>query len=120
MGRVVSGQKELGTAEAFSEYKRHLHAALRKGQRYTAIINTLMHGFGYVSEGMSRDEKGYFLDMLELYREDRIPLAAVRETLRGLVVRFDVKYLKDQYFFEPYPRELVIGFEPNRKRELWR
>jgi len=120
MGRMVTSQKETGVEEAFREYRKHLSSAFKKGQRYTAIINTLMHGFGYVSENMSREEKGHFLDMLELYREDRIPLVAVRETLKALVIRFDVEYLKDQYFFEPYPVELLRGYEPNRGRDLWK
>ena len=120
MGRVVSSQKQTGVEEAFIQYGKHLSDAFRKGQRYTSVINALMHGFGYVSGELSKDEKGHFLDMLELYREDRVPLSAVRETLKGLIIRFDVAYLKEQYFFEPYPVGLVRGYEPNRGRDLWK
>jgi uncharacterized protein YbgA (DUF1722 family)/uncharacterized protein YbbK (DUF523 family) len=120
LGRIVATQKEKGITAAFSAYAEGLSQALAKGPKHTNIINTMMHAFGYVSEGISPDERAHFLDMIALYREDRIPFSACRELLRSLANRFDVEYLKDQYFFEPYPVSLVVGYEPHRGRDLWK
>jgi uncharacterized protein YbgA (DUF1722 family)/uncharacterized protein YbbK (DUF523 family) len=120
LGRIVATQKDTGIGAAFSAYAEGLSKALAKGPKHTNIINTMMHAFGYVSEGISPDERAHFLDMIALYREDRIPFSACRELLRSLANRFDVEYLKDQYFFEPYPVSLVVGYEPHRGRDLWK
>jgi uncharacterized protein YbgA (DUF1722 family)/uncharacterized protein YbbK (DUF523 family) len=120
LGRIVARQKEMGAQAAFDSYAEGFSKALSKGPKHTNIINTLMHAFGYVSAGISADERSHFMDMLALYREDRVPLSACREVLRSLVIRFDVGYLKDQYLFEPFPIHLATGYDPKRERELWR
>lgn len=120
MGKIVADQKDIGTDKAWDQYFRLLKEALSKGSRFTNHINVLQHCFGYVSDELSGEEKGFFLDLLDAYRDDRIPLSTCKEVLRGHVIRFNVSYLLDQVYFRPYPLELTPGFEPKRDRELWR
>jgi uncharacterized protein YbgA (DUF1722 family)/uncharacterized protein YbbK (DUF523 family) len=120
MGRVVSSQKELGINDAIRQYHELLGSALVKGPRYTSHINVLMHCFGFVSSELTDDEKRFFLDSVEMYRDDRIPLSSLKTMVNSWIVRFNVKYLKDQYYFDPYPLELVEKIDKKRDRELWK
>jgi uncharacterized protein YbgA (DUF1722 family)/uncharacterized protein YbbK (DUF523 family) len=120
LGRMVASQKEEGIDRSWELYSDHLSKAMSKGARYTSHINVLSHCFGYISGRLGEDERGFYLDLLDSYRDDRVPLSTCKEVLRSMIIRFDVEYLKDQYYFRPYPIELAPGYEPKRKRELWR
>jgi len=120
MGRIVSSQKALGLKEAFSQYREHLSRAMAKGPRYTSMINTMMHCFGYVSKDLMPRERSFFLDSLDMYREERTSLETVRELMMGYIVRFDVEYLKDQTIFGPYPAQLVRSCGQDRDRDFWK
>lgn len=120
MGRIVSNQKETGIGEAIKQYEQLLGKALSKGPDYTSHINVMMHCFGYVSSELSKDEKDFFMDSLDLYRDDRIPLTTLKSMINSWILRFKVKYLLDQYYFEPYPVELIRSIDGKRERELWK
>jgi uncharacterized protein YbgA (DUF1722 family) len=120
MGRIVSDQKDLGMEKAISRYSELLSIAMEKGARYTSHINVLTHCYGYISKELSSEERDFFSDSIEMYRDDRIPLTSVKTIVRSWIIRFNVKYLLDQYYFEPYPMELVSGFDEKRDRELWK
>jgi uncharacterized protein YbgA (DUF1722 family) len=120
MGRIVADQKETGIEETWSLYFDRLTDTLEKGASYTDHINVLQHCFGYISKELNPDEKGFFLDLLEAFRDDRVPLSTCKEVLRGYIIRFKVEYLTDQVYFRPYPVELAPGYDPKRDRELWK
>lgn len=120
MGRIVSKQKSLGIDDAKKKYGSFLSEILSRGASYKDHINVLMHCFGYVSDKLERAEKDFFLDSLDLYRDDRTPLIALKSLLRSWITRFDVSYLEEQYYFKPYPIELVEKVDGKRDRELWK
>ncbi|MFW3146100.1 MAG: YbgA family protein [Thermoplasmatota archaeon] len=120
LGRIVAGQKGSRFENVLDQYGIHLSKAMARGPKYTSNINVLMHCFGYVSDEMSREEKGFYLDLLDAYKDDRVPLATCKQVMLSYVIRFQVDYLEDQYYFRPYPAELAPGFDPKRDRELWK
>ena len=66
-----------------------------------------MHALGYVSDGLTPAEKGYFLDLLTAYREGRVPLSTPLSVLRAWVLRFGEPYLSGQAFLSPFPEALL-------------
>jgi uncharacterized protein YbgA (DUF1722 family) len=100
------------------DYGRHLRKALAVAPRYTSCINVLMHALGYFSEGLSSGEKAFFLDSLEAYREEKIPLSVPVGIVESYIVRFDQAYLREQRFFRPYPEELVKITDSGKGRDL--
>lgn len=66
-----------------------------------------MHALGYFSKRLSHDEKDFFLDILNEYKEGRIPLLVCLNMIKMWIIRFDQDYLVKQTFFEPYPRDLM-------------
>ena len=117
LGRIVANHEKRPFAEAAADYETHFRRALAKPARVPSNINVLMHALGYFSEELNAKEKAFFLDSLEKYRSDRIPLSAVTSILRAWIVRFDNAYLMQQTFFDPYPEELVEVTDSGKGRE---
>lgn len=106
-GRIVANHQKLKSDQVFYEYEKELAHILKKIPRFTAIINTLQHAFGWISDGLSADEKSYFLNTIEEYRDERIPLSAIQRLIHASAIRFNNTYLRNQVFFNPYPAELI-------------
>jgi uncharacterized protein YbgA (DUF1722 family)/uncharacterized protein YbbK (DUF523 family) len=107
LGKTVANHERLPAAKAIQAYEEDFYAALARPSRHTADINVLMHGLGYFSKQLGREEKSFFLNLLEEYRAGRVPLSVPLTVLREYVVRFGEEYLASQTFFSPYPAELV-------------
>lgn len=118
LGRIVANEARAPLPDAFAAYAAGLHAATENPPRRTSAINVLLHAFGYVADGLTRDEKAFFLDTLEHYRNRRVPLSVPASLMRSWIVRFDVAYLTEQVYFEPFPQELVEVLDSGKGRTL--
>lgn len=107
LGKLVGNQQKLPLSELLEEYRQGLLKLLSKPPRVPAMINALMHVFGFFSKRLSQSEKAFFLDCLENYRIARIPLGTVLSLLKGWVIRFEDDYLIKQTLFHPYPEDLI-------------
>ncbi len=59
------------------------------------MINVL-DAFGGFKAVLSKEEKQFFLESLEEYRDERIPLSAVLRVLRAWAIKHDNAYLLTQ------------------------
>jgi len=107
LGRLVANPERRPPAEVFEQYAAHLARALIRPPRYVSNINVLMHALGFFSKELSTREKAFFLDALERYRNEKVPLSVPLNLARAWVVRFDQEYLARQTFFLPYPEALM-------------
>ncbi|MBE0635097.1 DUF1722 domain-containing protein [Candidatus Bipolaricaulota bacterium] len=116
LGRLVANPDKRPMEEILAEYEIGLSHALAKAPRRTSAINVLMHGFGYVSDQLKPEERAFFLDSLEQYRDHRVPLSVPTSIMQSWIVRFEVAYLADQFYFEPYPQQLVEVLDSGKGR----
>ena len=58
------------------------------------------------------------MDSLEQYRNGHVPLSVPTSLMRSWIIRFEVDYLADQSYFEPYPQELVEVLDSGKGRKL--
>jgi len=84
-----------------------LHDALARPSRCSSNIDVMMHALGYFSKQLSKEERQFFLGLLEKYRKAEIPKSVPTVVLRSWILRFDEDYLSKQTFFQPYPEDLV-------------
>jgi uncharacterized protein YbgA (DUF1722 family)/uncharacterized protein YbbK (DUF523 family) len=117
MGRIVANTVNRPPAEVFADYGSHLARALARPPRFTSIINVLMHALGYVSDNLSADEKAFFLDTLQKYRDGKVPLSAATTLIKAWGIRFNVGYLLEQTFLAPYPESLVSISDSGKGRD---
>jgi uncharacterized protein YbgA (DUF1722 family)/uncharacterized protein YbbK (DUF523 family) len=118
LGRVVANPGRDPVSQVLEKYSAGLRQALARPPRSTSALNVLMHGLGYFSKELSHSEKAYFLDSLEAFRAQRVPLSVPVSILRSYVVRFEEAYLGRQTFFEPYPVALVNVTDSGKGRDL--
>ncbi|MGC9517676.1 MAG: YbgA family protein [Methanomicrobiales archaeon] len=107
MGRIVANHEHKSIKEVIGDYENYLLQALEKAPAYTSNINILMHSMGYFSKELSHQEKSFFLESINKYREGILPLIVNLNILKSWIVRFNEEYLAKQTFFEPYPEELM-------------
>lgn len=107
MGRLVGNADGLPVPDLLAAYRRELATALARPARPASHVNVLMHALGYFKDGLGRAEKEHFLDLIDEYRAGRASVFSLCHALESWIVRFDETYLRDQLYFEPYPRELV-------------
>ena len=116
-GKVVANHEKAGWETVLTRYEEHLKRALANPPRFTAMINVLLHAFGGFSEVLSKEEKAFFLESIEEYRDERIPLSVLLHILRAWSIRYRNDYLLGQTFLQPYPAELVEITDSGKGRE---
>ncbi|UCG31340.1 MAG: DUF1722 domain-containing protein [candidate division WOR-3 bacterium] len=117
MGRIVANHEKKPAQDVYEEYLMHLYNALAKTPRYTSYINVMMHAMGYFSEKLNKEEKTFFMDLMERYRKGKTPLSSDLDVLMSWGVRFGEKYLIDQTFFRPYPQDLMDISDSGKGRD---
>lgn len=117
-GKIVANHSHLPAAEVYHHYQQELVRILHTPMRIAAVINTLYHAFGWISEHLGSAEKQHLIDSIEEYRDERLPLQAVTRLLEAQAIRFDHRYLHSQVFLHPYPRVLAGLNDTGRGREV--
>lgn len=107
MGRIAANQNDKSVNAVLSEYEKLLYSIFNNPPSHKSTINVLLHVFGFVSDNLNKDEKKYFLDLIEKYKNEKIPLNVITHVLKSLVVRFAEPYLSNQTFFKPFPESLL-------------
>ncbi len=118
LGRIVANQKQARLQQTIAHYEEHLINAFMNPPRKTSYINVLMHSLGFFSDRLTSKEKAYFLDLLEDFRSEKIPISAILVVLKAWIIRYEQKYLEQQTIFEPYPRELMEISDSGKGRDL--
>ncbi|MFO7612534.1 MAG: DUF1722 domain-containing protein [Clostridia bacterium] len=116
LGRIVAGHGKVPPGEVFSEYEKKLREVMMRKPSCGQYINVMLHLFGYFKKDISEKEKAYFIDMLELYRSQRIPQSSIMSVLSAWGARFDRQYLNEQTIFNSFPRELVTVADSGKAR----
>ena len=117
LGKLGANEGHKPVVDAFRDYGAMLPRVFSGPPKYTAAINVLMHALGYFKEGLTADEKAFFLDSLQRYRTGKVPLSVPVGILRSWVVRFNEPYLAQQVLFQPYPEALVDIADSGRGRD---
>jgi uncharacterized protein YbgA (DUF1722 family) len=117
LGRIVANATGKNIKQALDSYSEIFTEALRPLPRISAQINVLMHALGHFSDHLSSREKRHFLDALEAYRHDQVPLHSATSILWSWALRFDSAYVQDQAFFAPFPETLLAIHDSGKGRE---
>ncbi|NYT03112.1 MAG: DUF1722 domain-containing protein, partial [Candidatus Methanofastidiosa archaeon] len=62
LGRIVANMDKGPIEKIFQNYEKHLYALFSKPPKCSPNINTLLHGFGYISKNLNKKEKEFFLE----------------------------------------------------------
>lgn len=118
MGRIVANHDKLEFSEIKSMYIIELDKMFSKDLKANSMINVLQHGLSGFKELLSSNEKSFFMEILEDYRDERIPLSVPLNILKSWSVQYNNTYLINQILMEPYPKELTEISDSGKGRDL--
>lgn len=107
LGKIVAGYNKKNLEELLNEYGYYLNEALAVPPSTMRSINMLQHLFGYFSKELTKDEKAFFLDHLESYRNKKVPFSVPLAIIHTWTMRFQNNYLLNQRIFEAFPKEIL-------------
>lgn len=107
LGRIVANHEHKSFQELIQDYENTLYRAISKMPRYTTNIHVLLEALGFFSKHISQREKTFILDSINKHKAGKVPISVPSFLIKSYAIRFDVKYLLEQTFFNPYPEQLV-------------
>jgi uncharacterized protein YbgA (DUF1722 family) len=108
LGRLIANAKKKKRENLLSEYIRILMEGIKLIATVKKNTNVLQHIQGYFKKHLTSDEKQELLGIIESYSKEFVPLVVPITLLKHYVKKFDVSYLKRQYYLEPHPVELML------------
>ncbi|WZL73116.1 DUF523 and DUF1722 domain-containing protein [Clostridiaceae bacterium 35-E11] len=117
LGSIVANKEYKKIEDLLEKYEDVLLDTLKNPIKYTNNINMLLHLFGYFSKYLNSNEKAFFLDHIEAYRNKKIPFSVPLSIIQSWVIRFENAYLMEQMIFYPYPQELIEVTDSGKGRE---
>lgn len=72
-------------------------------------VNVFQHLLGFFRGRIPKEETHMLATAVEEYRSGWLPFAAPLSLFEYVVARLQIDYLREQYLFRPYPRELAPG-----------
>jgi uncharacterized protein YbgA (DUF1722 family)/uncharacterized protein YbbK (DUF523 family) len=108
LGRLVARAKQLPLPKVLDTYQEQLMQALKLRATAKKNANVLMHMAGYFKRQISSSEKSELIEIIEMYRQEMIPLIVPLTLLKHYVRKYDQPYLRDQYYLNPHPVELQL------------
>ena len=106
LGQITSNPDKMPFSQVATSYLETLGKALAVAPRSSMIVNVFSKIYGYFSKDLKADERKFFQKRLDAYRQGKISITSLRETLLLWALRFEEDYILKQTVFQPFPEEL--------------
>ena len=108
LGNVVAHREGLEFGELFKKYEQLFKTAISKKSSFKRNRNVLEHMAGFFKNELSAIEKATLHEQIEEYANKIIPIITPLSTLHLYAKKYKTKYLLNQVFLTPYPKELAL------------
>lgn len=108
MGKLVADGRSMPPASLYATYESLLMEALNLRATVAKHTNVLMHILGYFKKQLSADEKQEVLELIEDYRQGRVPLIVPVTLMNHFVRKYRQPYLGSQTYLTPHPIDLRL------------
>lgn len=105
--QIIASYNKTNIEEILENYFLKLLELFSEKTKIWKMINALSHIFGYFKNECSPEEKEFFIETLNVYREGRIPTSSVIFILKTWALRDKKEYILNQTILNPYPKKLV-------------
>jgi uncharacterized protein YbgA (DUF1722 family)/uncharacterized protein YbbK (DUF523 family) len=105
--QILASYNKENLDEIYNKYYIMLLELFSIETKIWKMINALTHIFWYFKDNCSSEEKIFFLETLDVYREWRIPTSSVISILKTWALRDKKEYILKQTILNPYPKELI-------------
>lgn len=100
MGKIVANNDNKSESEVIEEYEKLFKDTFKQIPKYTNAINVLMHIMGYFKNKLKPTEKQFFLNVLNSYKEGKLPLSTPLYIAKEWVIKYENEYLGRQVFLK--------------------
>jgi uncharacterized protein YbgA (DUF1722 family)/uncharacterized protein YbbK (DUF523 family) len=108
LGRLVAEANKISRRELKtryeSEFMRILSVIATRGKN----ANVLQHAAGYFKKIIDNDSRRELSDCIADYREGIVPLVVPLTLIRHYLRQYEIPYLSEQVYVNPYPKELAL------------
>jgi uncharacterized protein YbgA (DUF1722 family)/uncharacterized protein YbbK (DUF523 family) len=109
--QLIGNAKQYRPVELARRYGTHFMNALKIAATPRTHVNVLQHVLGHFKTVLRQQEQEELLGVIEDYHHGIVPLMAPLTLITDYIHRFDVAHLKEQLYFEPFPKELKRRIE---------
>lgn len=108
MGRELAGLKSSQARGYIPVYETKLMKAMATLATVRKHTNILEHMLGYL-RGLADDaDRKELAAIIGQYHDGHLPLIVPVTMLRHYVMKYEIEYLRDQYYLDPHPIELKL------------
>lgn len=107
LGQIAANRYKKQLNEVYDEYFKELNKLFSKLPSKENYINSFLHIFGYFSKDIMKEERKFFLELIDKYKKNQIEKTSIRNVLKSYVIKFNIGYLLEQTIFSPFPDELI-------------
>ncbi len=108
LGRLVAEAASIPADVLPQRYTHAFMTALSRPATRKRHTNVLQHMAGYFKETIEPSSKAELAAAIEEYRRGLVPLIVPVTLVRHHVLACGVKYLEEQLYLDPHPRELML------------
>ena len=116
MGKLVGNHEQKSFEEIFAEYELMFKMAIAKKSSSKRDRNVLEHMTGFFKNELSSVEKEMLHEQIKEYAEKIVPIIVPLSTIHLYAKKYNTKYLLDQTFLTPYPKELALRSSLNSSK----
>jgi uncharacterized protein YbgA (DUF1722 family) len=104
---IVACYDKTNLDEIIVAYNNHLNELFIENRTQKNFLNSISHMFWYFKNHISAPEKKFFLDTVELFKENRVPTSVIIHMLKWWAIAYNIEYIIHQSILSPYPEELI-------------
>lgn len=108
LGQIVANTTSSNIDKNHTDYYHLFFETLKKKASVQRRYNTLQHLMGYFKNHLTSQEKSEILNLLTEFKDGMINHIVLLKLFDLLAKKYKVTYLKDQYYFSPYPSKLKL------------
>lgn len=108
LGRLVGEAERYRPRDLAARYGELFMKALAVKATVRKHANVLQHVSGYFKEQLTGAERMELLSVIEDYRGGLTPLIVPLTLIKHYVLRYGVRYIHDQVYLNPHPKELML------------
>ena len=108
LGQLVANSRKYKQEHLLTQYIKLLMEGLQLLANAKKNTNVLSHIAGYFKSVLSSEDKRELLEVIENYHKGYVPLIVPVVLINHYVRKFDESYLKEQFYLNPHPIELML------------
>ena len=108
LGKLMAQSGNRDFDDLVSDYRTILLQLLKLKKTRKKNYNVLLHLQGYFKTELTSGEKAELLAEAENYHKEICPLIVPLTLIKHYTMKYDEKYLREQYYLNPHPIELKL------------